>query len=92
MTPGDVLLTTVQAAERLGVRPRRVRGLVDEGRLPVAVRRPRRLLVHAADVEALAAEREANPPRPGRPKGDPRSVTSGRRGAAVRWGHERAAA
>ena len=56
--PEPDLLTTGEAAERLGVSSRQVRDWVDRGLLPVAIRtgsgRRRWRWVRVADVEAFA--------------------------------------
>lgn len=59
-------LTTLQAAERLGISPRRIRVLITTGRLP-AQRLGRDWLIDERD---LAAVRER---KPGRPKTTARS-------------------
>jgi len=53
---GPRLIGTTEAADRLGVSPRRVRQLIDSGRLPAASVRP--YLVDRDDVEALADFRD----------------------------------
>jgi excisionase family DNA binding protein len=55
------MITTATAAQRLGISPRRVRVLIDTGRLPAA-RIGRDHLIREQDL-ALVAVR-----RPGRPK------------------------
>lgn len=65
----DELLTTVQAAERLGINRTRVGVLIREGRLP-ALRVGRDWLLKAVDVEAFAKLPRTN----GYPKGKPRST------------------
>jgi len=67
----DDLMTTPEAARLLGVSVQRIHDLLRAGVLPVAMRIPNRVLLLRADVEQLARERSANPPRAGRPKGSP---------------------
>jgi excisionase family DNA binding protein len=56
------LITTREAAELLGVRPRMVRRLIEQGHLaPVPVGTWEHLY-ERAEVEALAAARRAHPP------------------------------
>lgn len=49
------LLTTAQAAVRLGISPARVRALVAAGRLEPAVHEPRWMMFTAAEVARFAA-------------------------------------
>ena len=60
MTPGD-------AAPLLGVSVNMVRLLEIKGRLPALRTAGGVRLFRRGDVEALAAERRRNPPKPGRP-------------------------
>jgi excisionase family DNA binding protein len=60
------VLTTDQAAARLGITPRRVRQLIASGALP-AERLGRDWLIEEAALAAVAAR-----PGPGYPKGRPR--------------------
>lgn len=64
------LITSTAAAARLGVRRQRVDQLRAEGRL-VGARVLDRWVYSRADVERLAAEREARPRRAGRPAAAP---------------------
>jgi len=65
MTPDD-LLTAPQTADLLGVSARRVHQLREAGELP-ADRLGGIWLFWRREVDRLAAERAADPPRPGRP-------------------------
>jgi excisionase family DNA binding protein len=55
----DQLLTVTQAAAILGVSGARVRQMVDEGKLREVGRAGTAILLHRAEVERLAAERQA---------------------------------
>lgn len=59
----DHLMTTREAGERLGVKPRRVRQFIDAGDLP-SVTVGAQHLIAREDVEKLAKKRRC-PPRPG---------------------------
>ena len=56
MTPGD-LLTTAQAAERIGISASRLRSIVADGYRPVRGRLGREWLWTEADVDALRVRR-----------------------------------
>lgn len=57
------LYTTTQAAKMVGISARRVRALIEAGRVPVACRTPNAILLDAHGIAALKR------PRPlGRPK------------------------
>jgi len=56
----DELLTTQQAAERLGITDSRVRQLVLEGRLP-ALRFGRSHMIRAADLKAVEGMKRGRP-------------------------------
>ncbi|HYF48883.1 MAG TPA: helix-turn-helix domain-containing protein [Planctomycetota bacterium] len=56
------LLTTEQAAERLGVSPQRVRMLIKEERLP-ATRLGRDWLVNEKDLKLVAVRKPGRPPK-----------------------------
>ncbi len=58
----DTLLTTREAAARLGLTPGRVRQLVLSGELP-AEKRGRDLLLRTADVEAFRRKSTGRPKR-----------------------------
>lgn len=62
------LLTTQQAADRLGLTVRRVQALIRDSRLP-AQRVGRDWLIRAGDLDAFRKQ----PRKPGYPKGRPRS-------------------
>jgi excisionase family DNA binding protein len=55
----DQLLTVTQAAAILGVSGARVRQMVDEGKLAEVGRVGTAMLLRRADVERLAADRQA---------------------------------
>ncbi len=61
--PVDELLTTGQAAKKLGVSAGRVRQLVVDGRLPV-VRLGRDNLIRAADLALVKDRTIGRPPKP----------------------------
>jgi excisionase family DNA binding protein len=58
----DELLTTQQAAERLGITDSRVRQLVLEGRLP-AQKFGRSNMIRAADLKAVEGIKRGRPPK-----------------------------
>jgi excisionase family DNA binding protein len=59
----DELLTTQQAAERLGITDSRVRQLVLEGRLQ-AQKFGRSNMIRAADLKAVEGIKRGRPPKP----------------------------
>jgi excisionase family DNA binding protein len=61
--PVDELLTTSQAAKKLGLSAGRVRQLVADGRLPV-VRLGRDNLIRAADLALVKDRKTGRPPKP----------------------------
>jgi len=58
----DELLTTSEAAKKLGVSPGRVRQLVVDGRLPV-VKLGRDNLIRAADLGLVKERKTGRPPK-----------------------------
>lgn len=67
MAKPDELMTPADAAPLLGVSVNMVRLLEIKGRLPALRTAGGVRLFRRGDVEALAAERRRNPPKPGRP-------------------------
>lgn len=67
----DELLTTSQAAQRLGVTPGRVRQMVADGVLPVT-RIGRDNLVKAADLRLVEGRKPGRPPKNAGEKGGKR--------------------
>lgn len=63
------MLTTNQAAARLGISPRRVRALITSGRLP-ATRVGRDWLIHPADLARVQNRRPGRPSPKGRETDD----------------------
>ena len=57
----DELITTIQAAEELGISQRRVNALISEGLLPAKRFGARILLIQRADLDLVR-----NRPKPGR--------------------------
>jgi excisionase family DNA binding protein len=57
------LLSTTQAAERLGLTPGRIRQLIDAGQLP-AIRIGERWVIEARDVERFARQPPGRPHHP----------------------------
>lgn len=62
------LLTTRQAAERLGISLRRVRALIEAGRLP-SKQYGRDHLIRERDLELVANRKPGRPPKAGSKKG-----------------------
>jgi excisionase family DNA binding protein len=57
------LLTTEQAAEKLGVSPSRVRQFIIDGRLP-AIKLGRDNLIREADLKLIGNRKAGRPPKP----------------------------
>ncbi|MGH9897842.1 MAG: helix-turn-helix domain-containing protein [Pyrinomonadaceae bacterium] len=59
----EEMLTTSEAAKKLGISPGRVRQLVVDGRLPV-VRMGRDNFIRAADLALVQKRKTGRPPKP----------------------------
>ena len=73
------LLTTSEAAARLGVNASRVRQLVLEGRLP-AQKRGRDLFIDEKDLKLVEARKTGRPPKPKPPSAGTGKETSAKTG------------
>ena len=76
----ETVLTTTQAAERLGVTPRRVAALITAGRLP-ANQFGGSWMIQEADLALVAERKVGRPPKP-KPADEPAPAVKAATGAA----------